>query len=101
MSVVPSRRFHSTSRLISGCPRRACSIADSRPTWLTQSGVIPFDLVIGSGSALTNLGNFGYSALLLLDAVQPGGITELKSDPFGLIPALGAVALQNPQAVVQ
>ena len=79
----------------------AQAIVDARPTWKTDSGIIPFDVVIGSGNSFTNLGNYGYTTLLLLDAIQPGGITQVKSDPYGAVASMGAVALQNAEAVVQ
>ncbi len=59
------------------------------------------DLLIGAGSTLTELGDNGYQAMFLLDIVQPTGITRMMSDPFGLIPALGAISTVEPDAVVQ
>jgi hypothetical protein len=43
----------------------------------------------------------GYAALILLDALQPVGITTLVLDPYGLAPALGAAAGRLPMATVQ
>jgi hypothetical protein len=60
-----------------------------------------FDLIIGAGSALTRTGHPGFNALLLLDAIQPTGITHLQADPHGMIATLGALASVNPEAVVQ
>ncbi len=79
----------------------------SRPAWnesprtRTRLMLPDFALVIGAGSALTRTGHPGYNALLILDAVQPTGVTQLQSDPFGLIATLGPLALVNPEAVVQ
>jgi hypothetical protein len=39
--------------------------------------------------------------LLLVDALQPAGVTHIKADPRAIIPALGALALRDPSAVVQ
>src|SRR5690606_38097274 len=61
----------------------------------------PFQRVIGSGAALTQTGRPGMTAMLLLDALCPQGVTVLQSDPGAVIPALGAVAHINPAAVVQ
>ncbi len=61
----------------------------------------PFKLIIGAGAGLTRAGNSGYGALLLLDALQPVGATQLQTDPYGLVAALGALAHLNPEAVVQ
>jgi uncharacterized protein (TIGR01319 family) len=77
--------------------RRA--LMDSNPEWQTKPPA--FSWIIGCGSALTRTGNAGYDAMLLLDSVQPAGVTVLETDPFGLIPAMGAIAAHAPQAVVQ
>jgi hypothetical protein len=82
-------------------------LAASRPMWeqkLDASGVTdmpPFSQIIGAGAAITDTGNPGFGALLLLDALQPTGVTALQTDPYGLIAALGALARINPGAVVQ
>jgi hypothetical protein len=82
-------------------------IKASRPAWneaaRTKSrAVLPdFAVAIGAGAALTGTGHTGYNALLLLDALQPTGVTLLQSDPFGLIAGLAPLALVNPEAVVQ
>ena len=79
----------------------------SRPAWTkgisaNQSALMPsFGLVIGAGAAITNTGNSGFGALLLLDALQPTGTARLVTDPFGMVAALGALALANQEAVVQ
>ncbi|GAB4513232.1 MAG: glutamate mutase L [Anaerolineae bacterium] len=62
---------------------------------------VPMDAIIGAGAALTGTGNPGYDALLLIDALQPIGVTVLQNDPYGLIAAMGAIALHTPEAVVQ
>ncbi|MEZ4671260.1 MAG: glutamate mutase L [Anaerolineae bacterium] len=79
----------------------------SRPGWtkgMDRSHSLlmpPFGLIIGAGAALTNTGSAGYGTLLLLDAVQPTGTARIVIDPFGMVAALGALALANPEAVVQ
>lgn len=79
----------------------------SRPSWTkglnsTANALMPpFQMIIGAGAAITRTGNAGYSALLMLDALQPTGVTSLLSDPYGLIAALGALAHVNQAAVVQ
>lgn len=76
-------------------------IADARPAWEVEQGPLRLNRVIGAGAGLTNLGNPGYTAMLLLDVFQPAGVTQLDADPYGLIPAMGALAFRNPLAVVQ
>jgi len=47
------------------------------------------------------VGTPALAAMLLLDALQPHGITELYTDPNGLIAAMGALTYIVPEAVVQ
>ena len=79
----------------------AALLQASRP--VAQNGGAPpeYRTVIGSGAALTRTGSPGLSAMLLLDALQPEGVTALFADPHGLAPALGALARVQPEAVVQ
>lgn len=79
----------------------------SRPTWNperllgSRKPLPPFGRLIGAGGALTGVGRPGLAAMLMLDALQPTGVTRLEVDADALIPALGAIARFNPQAVVQ
>jgi hypothetical protein len=80
----------------------------ARPAWKTDTAhddpnapMPPFAQIIAAGSALTNTGQPGMTAMLILDALQPVGVTRLRADPGGLIAALGAVARVCPEAVVQ
>ena len=70
-----------------------------RPQWV--SGNADIDLIVGSGSTLTATGSPGISAMLLLDSLQPIGLTELYSDTNSVISSLGALAYIAPEAVVQ
>jgi hypothetical protein len=80
----------------------------ARPAWTTDTAyddpnapMPPFAQIIACGAALTNTGQPGMTAMLILDALQPVGVTRLRSDPGGLVAALGAVARVTPEAVVQ
>ncbi|MGD0574483.1 MAG: glutamate mutase L [Anaerolineales bacterium] len=61
----------------------------------------PCEPIVASGGALTNVPRPGQAALMLLDALEPPGITSLILDAHNLLPALGATARINPVAVVQ
>lgn len=57
--------------------------------------------IIATGSVLAKAPKAGQVALMLLDAIEPIGITTLVADLHGLAPVLGAVAVTQPIAAVQ
>ncbi len=59
------------------------------------------DLILGTGGVLAHAPKYGQVALILLDALQPQGVTSLVLDRTALIPQLGAVATVAPVAAVQ
>ena len=59
------------------------------------------DLILATGGALAHTPNFGQVALMLLDALQPRGVTSMVLDRTMLISQLGAVATIAPIAAVQ
>ncbi|MFW5771716.1 MAG: glutamate mutase L [Phototrophicaceae bacterium] len=75
------------------------TIADAHPQAIEQPPALK--RVIASGSALTRTGTPAYDAMLILDCLQPVGVTTLETDPHGLLPAMGALANHLPEAVVQ
>ena len=83
------------------------ALASARAGWPAElSGPYPsllpyLEPVIGSGSILGRAPRPGQAALMLLDAVEPIGVTTLALDTCGLMPALGACALAQPLATVQ
>jgi uncharacterized protein (TIGR01319 family) len=79
-------------------------LSQARSAWesIPATGALPpIDLLLVGGAPLTGTGYPDYNLLLIADAIQPTGITEVKADPHGLIPALGAMAQVSPEAVVQ
>lgn len=79
-------------------------IDTARVGWQGVPSVGPLpdvDVIVAGGAALTNNGHPGYNLMLIVDSVRPGGITEVLADPYGLVPAMGAAARLNPEAVVQ
>jgi hypothetical protein len=60
-----------------------------------------FDPIIAGGAALSDASRPGQSLLLLLDSVQPVGISTVILDQNNLMPMLGAAASQNNILPVQ
>jgi hypothetical protein len=66
------------------------------------SGVWPdTDLVLATGGILAHAPNYGQVAMMLLDALQPRGVTSLVVDRTQIISQLGAVATVAPITAVQ
>jgi uncharacterized protein (TIGR01319 family) len=88
------------------------ALAQARLAWPPElagpyagSGTTPLmpylEPIIGGGSAIGYAPRAGQAALMLLDALEPIGVTTLVLDAGGLLPALGACALAHPLAAVQ
>ncbi len=60
-----------------------------------------FEPIVAMGSVLTRAPNLPQTMLMLLDGLQPTGVTTLVLDQNHLAPSLGAVAAINPLMVVQ
>jgi hypothetical protein len=61
----------------------------------------PIEPIIGSGRILTGAPSRANSLSILLDGLQPTGVTTLALDQNGLLPGLGAISLINPLLTVQ
>jgi uncharacterized protein (TIGR01319 family) len=85
--------------------RAALEVA--RPGWKPGSAqvypdLMPFcDTIVISGGTLAKAPRPGQAALVILDALQPIGISTLVLDRYGLASALGSVARIKPLAAVE
>ncbi len=71
---------------------------------LTQTGaeLLPdFEPIVAAGSVLANAPSLGNSLLMLLDGLQPTGITTIVLDQNHLVASLGVAAKINPILAVQ
>jgi len=74
----------------------------SQETSRLYAGLLPkFHLIVGGGGVLANAPASGQAALMLLDALQPVGVTGLVLDKARLAAPLAAVAMLNPMAATQ
>ncbi len=60
-----------------------------------------FEIILAGGSIISNAPTLGQSLLILLDALQPVGVSTLILDQNNLLPALGAAAEINSILPVQ
>jgi hypothetical protein len=65
-------------------------------------GLTPyFEPILAAGSIVTRAPTLGQSLMILLDAIQPVGITTVILDQNNLLPALGAAASRNSILPIQ
>jgi hypothetical protein len=79
-------------------------VNEARHNWrgLAPKGGLPaFRPIILAGAALTETPHPGVNAMLMLDALEIEGVANLYTDPFALLPALGALAYVDPTVTVQ
>lgn len=81
--------------------RTACKDFPSAARWLHPDLLPFFELILAGGAALTENPTPGQNMLLLLDAIQPVGVTRFLLDRNALLPLLGAAAGQNNLLPVQ
>jgi len=80
---------------------REAIILTKEATGQDSFGPFDADLILATGGVLSQAPKFGQAALMLLDALQPRGVTSLVLDRTMLISQLGAVATVAPIAAVQ
>ena len=76
----------------------------SFPAKIRRSGtrLLPwFEPIVATGSVITRAPNLAQSLLMLLDGLQPTGVTTIVLDQNHISPALGVAAAINPVLAVQ
>lgn len=70
--------------------------------WRPRNGLLPaFEPILASGAAITNAPTLGQKLLMLLDGLQPTGITTFAIDQNNLLAMLGAAVEVNHILPVQ
>lgn len=59
------------------------------------------DLLVGSGGVLSHAPRMEQTAMMLIDAFEPEGITRLAKDSIFMMPHLGVLAQVHPQAAME
>jgi uncharacterized protein (TIGR01319 family) len=62
--------------------------------------MLQLDLIVGSGGVLSHAPRPAQTALMMIDAFEPAGITRLAKDSIFMMPHLGALAQVHPQAAL-
>ena len=71
------------------------------PSCLYPDLLPKFHLIAGAGGPVTNASSHGQAALMLLDALQPVGVTGMVLDKLRLMAPLAAAAMVSPLAATQ
>ncbi len=104
LSLYPSTVPGSTSelRLVHALTRELAIdlLEAARPAFPQEAGRPPgsWDLIILSGAVFENVATPGQAALMMLDALQPAGISTMVVDVLSLAAAAGAIAPVEPLA---
>ncbi len=59
------------------------------------------DLLVGSGGVLSHTPRMHQTAMMLIDAFQPEGVTTLAKDSIFMMPHLGVLAQVHPEAAME
>ncbi len=101
--IIQPRLLPSTQReleLEHALTREAIFLSLQQPG--AQLETLPnLDLILGAGGVLAHAPRYGQAALILLDTIQPRGVSSLVLDTVTLAPQLGVVATVDPVAAVQ
>jgi uncharacterized protein (TIGR01319 family) len=74
---------------------------DQAETGKTLVQMMALDMIIGSGGVLSHAPKRAQSALMMMDAYQPEGITMLAVDSIFMMPQLGVLSTVHPEAAAQ
>ncbi|MGE0489073.1 MAG: glutamate mutase L [Vulcanimicrobiota bacterium] len=67
----------------------------------TLVNVMELDMLIGSGGVLSHAPRRAQSAMMMIDAFLPEGVTQLTVDSIFMMPQLGVLAKVHPEAATQ
>lgn len=70
-------------------------------TGKTLVNMMELDMLVGSGGVLSHAPRRAQSALMMLDAYQPEGVTMLTVDSIFMMPQLGVLSTIHPEAATE
>ena len=77
------------------------NIFEGKGTGLTLVNLLSLDMIVGSGGVLSHAPRREQSALMMMDAYQPEGVTLLTVDSIFMMPQLGVLSQVHPEAATQ
>lgn len=91
----------SLARGLKGVQTRAGVELEREATGQTLVNMMALDMIVGSGGVLSHAPHRAQSALMMLDAYAPEGITMLAVDSIFMMPQLGVLSTILPEAATQ
>ncbi len=70
-------------------------------TGKTLVNMMKLNMIVGSGGVLSHAPKRAQSALMMMDAYQPEGVTMLAVDSIFMMPQLGVLSTVHPEAAAQ
>lgn len=77
------------------------NIFEGKGTGQTLVNLLSLDMIVGSGGVLSHAPRREQSALMMMDAYQPEGLTLLTVDSIFMMPQLGVLSQVHPEAATQ
>ncbi|MFQ3610185.1 MAG: glutamate mutase L [Fimbriimonadales bacterium] len=74
---------------------------DQAETGRSLVQMMTLDMIVGSGGVLSHAPKRAQSALMMMDAYQPEGVTMLAVDSIFMMPQLGVLSTVHPEAAAQ
>ncbi len=74
---------------------------DQAETGRSLVQMMKLDMIVGSGGVLSHAPKRAQSALMMMDAYQPEGVTMLAVDSIFMMPQLGVLSTVHPEAAAQ
>ncbi|MEP6754450.1 MAG: glutamate mutase L [Chthonomonadales bacterium] len=74
---------------------------EGKKTGRTLVNMMALDMIVGSGGVLSHAPRRAQSALMMMDAYQPEGVTLLTVDSIFMMPQLGVLSTVLPEAATQ
>ncbi|MFM7322293.1 MAG: glutamate mutase L [Armatimonadota bacterium] len=81
--------------------RDISEIFEQQASGKTLVDMFSLDMIIGSGGVLAHAPEFAQTALMLMDAYAPEGLTTLAKDSIFMMPQLGILSTLLPEAATQ
>lgn len=91
----------SLARGLKGGQTRAGIELEREASGQTLVKMLDLDMIVGSGGVLSHAPHRAQSALMMLDAYQPEGLTMLAVDSIFMMPQLGVLSTILPDAATQ